>query len=370
MSEITADILIVGSGLGATAAAVRLSGGGRSVVMVPGIGSTRSPHVDGGLIDASLVERVFGPGAPLGWPVAEMRQPGERFGAGQVSPVSGQRIYRRAALEQWAMSRATAAGATFLGDFIEETAIPQPDGTITLTSERDDRRIRAGIMVLCEGADPRIPLKVRLRPDYGPEDQVHFARTILNGSPFRNLTRDRWRTGWGMPVEVSVVPQDDGVIVAVSARIENVMRSSRSAKDALEDLLSSPEWAARRLTGERGDTGVELVALRPDHRDIPFISGQMVMGIDASGVIDARDPERANLTLRGGLELADVVLSRELTEWQEAATTFLREHIPSPQPYRDDRVTGFLEDGTVGNAPAIARRLAGIVRRVRQGSAR
>ncbi len=370
MSEIVADILIVGSGLGATAAAVRLAGGGRSVVLVPGIGRTRSPHVDGGIVDEALVERTFGDEAPLGRSVTEIRQPGDRFGSGDVVPVAGQRIYRRATLEQWAMRRAMAAGATFIDDFIEGQAVPHPGGTITLTSERDDRRIRAGIMVLCEGADPRIPLKVRLRPDYGPEDQIHFARTIFHGTVGGRLVCERWRTGWGMPVEVCMVPQDDGAIVAVSARIENVMRGSRSAKDALEAFLASPEWASLKIAGERGDTGVELIALRPDHRDIRFLGDQMVMGIDASGVIDARSPDRANLTIRGGIQLADVVLSGELASWQVVAQGFVRENIPSPQPYRDDRVTGFLEDGTVGKTPAIARRLAGIVRRVREGSAR
>jgi flavin-dependent dehydrogenase len=267
------------------------------------------------------------------------------------------------------MGCAIQAGARFIDDFVEEKALPNPDESMTLTSERDERTIRAQMIVLCEGADPRIPMRVNLRPDYGPEDQIHFARTIIHGNTIPALRTARWRTGWGMPVDLAIVPQEDGVIVSLAARIENVMRCSRSSKDALEEFLASPAFDSLGIRGKRGETGVELVALRRQTRNIPFVLDRLVMGVDMSGVIDARRRDRADATIRSGLILARYLLDADfsLSAWPMMAQRFIDEDLRPRASYHDDRGTGFLEEAPAGAARSIPSRLATLIRRGRAG---
>jgi hypothetical protein len=168
-----------------------------------------------------------------------------------------------------------------------------------------------------------------------------------------------------MPIEVSLIPQSDGTLVSVSTRIENVMRSSRSSKDALEDMLASAAFGFLDVAGERGDTGMELVALRPRHRGMHFVHDRVLMGLDASGVIDPRRPDRADLTIRAGQHLAACLVERELAldEWQTSATRFVRDALVPPSAYHDDKRTGYLEEGPAHVVGNVAARLAGLVRR-------
>jgi hypothetical protein len=287
------------------------------------------------------------------------------FAAGTPRRIAVRHRYRRSDLEAWAMDRATRAGATYLDDFVEGRALPNDDGSMTLTSERDDRRIRATVMVLCEGADPRIPLLVKLRPDYAPDDQLHFGRTILHGRPIDAVMHGMWRTGWGMPVDVAMYPQQDGTLVSVVTRIENIMRASRSSKDALEDLLASSAFRSLGIDGDPGDAGMELVAIRSRFRDIPFEHDRLAMGIDLSGVLDPRRLDRPELTIAAGRHLAAYLMERRLglEEWPEAAMAFIRDAVGPAPAYHDDRNTGYLEEGPPDGPGHAIRRMAGLLRR-------
>jgi flavin-dependent dehydrogenase len=370
MPPVNADVVIVGSGLGATALARSLAGAGRSVVLVPGIGRTRSPHLDGGIVTPGTVEAAFGSEAPLGDPVPGFRTvvavSRDRFEPGESVRLDDRRAFRRNVLEEWAMERAVEAGAVFLEDVIEGKALPSGDGSMTLTSEQGNRSVRAGLVVLCEGADPRIPLRVKLRPDYGPEDQIHFARTIFRAAHLQEIVEGTWRTSWGMPLAFRLVPQHDGVLITVVGRIENVMRSGRSTADGLADLQQSPAFASLGIEGAPDNPGMELVALRPRREPIRFVHDRLMMGIDASGLIDPRSLDRADLTIRAGLHLGEYLLMHpnEAEGWSSAADAFIRDAVPVTGAYHEDRATGYLEEGPFARHPLVTR-LRRIVRRGR-----
>lgn len=370
MSAIQTDVLLVGSGLGATAAARLLARSGYRVVLVPGIGSTRSPHIDGGVVDASIVEGAFGPGAPLGEPVPTVASieatSGDALAIGQAERLPSPRRYQRSTLERWAMDRAASAGAMFLDDFVEGIVLPEGDGISVLTSERDDRVVKARVIALCEGADPRIGL----RPDYGPEDQIHFARVRFSGRPADEMLRGTWRMSWGMPVEVVVTPQTDGTLVSVVARIENIMRASHSSKDALRELIASPAFESLRIDGVPGDFGMELVAIRKERRGMSFVHDRLVMGVDFSGVIDPRRVDRADLTIRAGQHLAAYLIESNLrlADWPRRAEAFVGDAVPPPRAYHDDKSTGYLEEGAAGGQ--VVGRIASLLRRGRQSVTR
>jgi flavin-dependent dehydrogenase len=364
------DVLVIGSGLAATAAARAAAIAGSSVAFVPGIARSRSLEQDGGIVDDGLVADALGGGAPLG-PVVHRVQ---RFNASSLDdePVleppeamPPRRAFRRLELERWAQEQAVACGAVFLNDLIEGHVLPGLYGAALLTEEHGTRVISADLIVMCEGADPRIPMRVGLRPDYLPEDQVHFARTIVRGiGDGRTWRRGRVRTSWGMPIGVDIIPLGDDAIVSASARIENVMRAERSSRDALEDVLVSPMARALGIDGERGGTGMELVAMRQDANVSHLTHDRQVLGLDAAGIIDPREPSRADATLRSGIAVGGWLTGAMVEPWDTVAAPLLREIRATGAGWRDDRTTGYIEE--VAGSGSLAHAARSIIGRFRR----
>lgn len=370
MSEVTGhvDVVLLGSGLGATAAARRLAGAGRRVAFVPGIGRSRSLDSDGGLVREATVIDAFGPGAPLGPELCRRRN----FTAAGVEapPVFGdveempcRRVFRRLELEKWAQGRATSAGADYLDGFIEGRLVPMDADGLRLTEEHGDRVVEAATACLCEGSDPRIAMRLGLRPDYGPVEQLHFARTII-ARPREDaaLITGETRTRWGMPIRVMILPLGAETLVSVVARIENIMRSSRSSRDALEDLLASPLGERLGLGGPRIHTGMELVALRTDDRDLRISHGQVLLGLDASGLPDPRDIQRADATIESGVALASCLLDAGCA-WEAAGRSLAGRLAGTDRAWHHSRSTGFLEEGGESGLLNVIGRIGRRVRR-------
>lgn len=367
------DVLLVGSGLGATACAHALACGGKRVGFVAGVGRPRSLEADGGLVDPKLVSDAFGDGAPLGEVVKSRKtfrasDVGSAPAFGAVEEMRPRRAYRRHEFERWARQRAIAEGAEYLEGFVEGQVRPTPDGTLMLASESGDQMLAADAIALCEGADPRIPMHAGLRPDYSPEDQLHFARTVVAQSMGEAIYRSGdTRTTWGMPIRVSIVPMEAAVVVSVAARIENVMRSNRSAVNALDDLLSSCMGAELGLQGERVHTEVELVAMRRNAGNLRLSQDGLLMGLDASGILDPREARRADVAIRSGMHLAAFLLQTGTGSWEQFAAPVL-EKVRAVNPrWMDSPASGFIEESPHGAGPkeTLIRRGNGLLRRLR-----
>ena len=344
------DIVIVGSGLGAAAAARGLALQGQRVAIVPGVGRSRSLESDGGLVDARLVEQAFGVGAPLGQTitsrqgfVAENVESSPHLGA--IEAMSPRSTFRRVELEIWARDRAVAAGAVYLEGFIEGKALPLESGHLMLVEEEGEASLSAATIVLCEGSDPRIAMRVGLRPDYSPEEQIHFARAILAQPQTAAIYRSgRSRTSWGMPIGVTVVPMGATTLVSVDTRIENVMRAMHSTQEALLELLSSRLGAGLQLEGERIHTGIELSAVRSHARGLRLSHDRLLVGLDACGLMDTREPRRADVTIRSGMHLASYLTApRDLT-WDAYARPMLSQIQAINPRWHDSHGTGFVEE--------------------------
>jgi flavin-dependent dehydrogenase len=376
------DAILIGVGLASTACARALAAAGLRVGLVEGAGRSRSLAVDGGLVDAGLLARVFAI-APEALPLdrlVDARQ-GFRGDAGAVTldpiaPMATRQAFRRDVLEDWALERATETGAEYLEGFTEGTVVPVADGSLTLMSEDGARRLSARMIALCEGSDPRIALRIGLRPDYGPAEQIHFAKTWIDTPsgadiPYR---RGSWRTSWGMPVEVAVTPFESGATVWLAARIENVMRSSRSAVNALDDLFASRAWPALLPEGGRAATGVELVALRSGSAPDRFALDNLLVGVDASGMIDPRAVDRFDNALRSGEPLSTWMRARLTGEWptegdaswDDMAGRLVRELAQERGTFRDSRASGFLEEATCDGPMSVRRLRDGVLTRLRR----
>lgn len=367
------DLLLIGSGLAATACARALALMGRRVGFMPGAGRSRRLDADGGLVDAQLVDQAFGPGAPIG----QVVQYCQRFLAAdldagpQIGPLEemlSRRTYQRLDLEAWCRERAIGAGAEYLDGFVEGQVVQLPDGALALSSESGDQTLLANTIALCEGYDPRIGTGAGLRPDYGPEEQLQFAKAMITRSVEGDVYRfGSTRTSWGMPIQVEVIPFESAVMVSVVARIENMMRCSRSSIDALDDLLDSRLAEALGLRGEPLHRAVELVYLRHDARRPRLSQDRLLVSIDACGLPDPRELRRADVTIRAGLHMANFVTGTGERSWDEFARPVVEVVRATNPRWKESRSTGFLEERVppVGIRRSMLRAGSGMLRELR-----
>lgn len=336
MTTIEADLLILGHGLGASVAARIAAATGARVVMVPGVGRTRSPQQDAVLLPPA---HTF-----LARELAAVPQRSVRLPDGMASTV-----IRRDLAEAAMREAAIAAGVRYERSFTEGPADIHA-GAVTIADEQGGGTITAARVAICEGGDPRLASHLGLRPDDAPDDLLNFARTIVRTHPPDDRLQQRdWRDVSGMPIRLTQLPMTDGLLVSACGRLENTMRSSRSLPDALASWL--------RETGhDVGAIGVELVPLRRSRSSLVAQVGPVVLGIDAAGVIDPRRVDRASLTWDAGLVLG-ACLTEPAADWQAAASAWIAAHLTRPVAPVDDRATGFLEEAGASRQRSWLRRL-------------
>lgn len=346
------DVLIIGTGLGASAAACQIAHGGHRVTLIPGAGRSRSRHIDGGIVTRDVLVRAFGEDPPIS-PLVN-RSIEWQFSEGRSAPRTQERPigvhfgYQRDLLEEWALATAVDRGAVVIPDFVEGQLKPADGDGYILSSERDNRAFAARVVILAEGYDPRVGMRERIRPDYSPEEQLHTARQWLSVDDVpREYQFGAWRTDWGMPVRFQLIPGPTGVLVTVTARIENVMRGSRSAREALDDFIANASSVLPVLRGVPSAQGVELMYQRIRGRPTTFAKGNLLVAVDAAGLLDPRSFKRADFTIATGQELGGFVASElnNLSSWEEigdAAASVLHRQI---EPFHDDPQTGYIEEG-------------------------
>lgn len=330
MSDPHVDVLIIGSGLGAAATAVQLSATSASIAMMEGAGRSRSTDVDGGVIAPSALAHAFGE-----YSDAPLHQFGELT------------VFRRSELEKWALEKLAGRVDQITG--VEEAfVLPHDTGELTMKPANREETLRARLVILTEGANPKIGIAAKLRPDFDPPDMIHFGRTIVSDTDVTAYRSGSWRTSWGMPVGYQVIPQSGNqAIVAVSARIENIMRCGRNAKDALADLLKSDLAEELRVTGPHGVLTMELVPLLPTGAPDVFARGNLLISPDALGAIDAREISRWNDTIRAGAKIGSMIRAEwpQLNDWDDLEAAMKRVCRSRRSPYHDDKTTGYIEEG-------------------------
>lgn len=323
------DVLIVGTGLGAAVIARRLSGAGEAVGMVPGVGCARFKHLEAFQIDSALIERAFG---------------STTFAPLQV--INGVQVAQRDQLERWAIERISGEVDVLL-DFEESRVVPNHRDGLDLIDVSGTRTLSARLILLTEGANPKIGIAAGLRPDFAPEDMIHFGRAFVSGAKVNRFMNGAWRTSWGMPAWYSATPWNDGAFVSASARIENIMRASRDGRDTLRDMLDSPFAEELDVYDFQGEVGMELVPLCSNLDPAPLGFHNLAITPDANGLIDPRSPDRFDTVLRTALAFADQVAASwpSLPDWDQIGDSMWEICGSVRTPYHDDSETGFVEDG-------------------------
>ncbi len=342
MEELRFDIVIVGMGLGAAAIAHSLRQTAASIVMVPGVGCARFKHLDGGVLSKHQLEAVFGTSkdAPL-------------HTVGNVSS------FRRDLIEAWATDQVRPR-VNIIDDFADLRVAPHESGGLSLHEESGRRAIVAKLIVLTEGASPKIGIAANIRPDFEPEDLLHFGRAIVPGVHLPASATGEWRTSWNMPAWYSAIPHPDGAIVGASARIENIMRVGRDGREVLRDLLQSPIAATLGLPDSIPDLGMELVPLRANSKVAPLGTHRMVISPDANGTIDPRSMDRYAAVITAGAGLGAYIAAEwpDTTDWDDAGGNLATMFTVQRTPYHDSSKTGFIEDGA-GKPHGLLRKLIG-----------
>ena len=329
MDRQNCDIVIIGMGLGAAAIAKRLAQTGSSIVMLPGAGNARFKHLEGGIVDPAILRDALGDvsSAPL-------------------SVIGSHHVFRRDQIEEWAIQQ-VADSVEIVADFEEAYTIPHDTGQTSIIDATGEQSLVANSIVLTEGANPKIGIAARLRRDFDPEDMIHFGRAMVPGVEIDGPKTGAWRTPDNMPARYILIPQAGGVSVSVSVRIENVMRSGRDGRAVLADFLASEKAEELGITGEHGEIGMELVPLLPDRGKGMTGAHNIMISLDANGVIDARSVRRYDAMLSAGREMGSMI-AREwpnLVEWQELGISMWDVFTSGRRPYHDDSNTGFIEDG-------------------------
>lgn len=326
------DVVIVGMGPGAAAIARRLVQAGLHIVMLPGAGRARFKHLEGGILDPAILSDAFGD-----------------ISSAPLTAVGSHHVFRRDQLEDWAIQQISESVEIKRG-FEEARTVPHDTGMTSLLDESGEQSLSANAIVLTEGANPKIGIAARLREDFPPEDMIHFGRTLMQGIEIDGPLTGSWRTAGNMPARYYVIPQADGVSVSVSVRIENVMRSGRDARAVLTEFLESPKADEIGITGEYGEIGMELVPLLPDRGKGMIGAHNIMISLDANGVIDARSLRRYDAMLSAGREMG-AMIAREWpnpVEWQELGVSMWDVFTSGRRPYHDSNKTGFIEDGFGG----------------------
>ena len=340
MEQLRFDIVIIGTGIGAASIAHRLSRTGASVAMVPGVGRSRFKQLDGGLMLSRQLEDAFG--TSMGAPIRSN---------GNI------RTVLRHELEAWAIDL-VRPHVTILGDFEDHKVVPIDADTVALQEESGRREIIARQLILTEGASPKIGIAAGIRPDFEPEDLIHFGRTVISDASLSTFVSGSWRTTWGMPAWYSAIPHPDGAIVSASARIENIMRAGKDGREVLADFLQSTIARDVGLPDSAGTIGMELVPLRQAQDGSRVQTSNMVITPDANGSVDARSLERFAIGLRTSVGIG-AIIAREwpnTPDWDEVGKDFWNVPAVGREPYHDSRETGFIEDGA-GKPAGILRKL-------------
>ena len=340
MTSVSCDVAIIGVGLGATAIARRLAETGSRIVMLQGAGCARFKHLEGAIVDPSILEDAFG-----------------SISTAPLTKIGSHYVFRRDQLEAWAVEQ-IAQSVEIVSDFEEASTIPHDTGKTTIVDATGEHAVLANSIVLTEGANPKIGIAARLRQDFEPEDMIHFGRTIVKGAQISVPATGVWRTQGNMPSRYMLIPQPDGVSVGVSVRIENVMRAGRDGRAILAEFLKSDMAEDLGIHGDHAEIGMELVPLLPDRGKGMIGSHNIMISLDANGVIDPRNLRRYDAMLSAGREMGSM-MAREwpnLVEWQELGVSMWDVFTSGRRPYHDDRTTGFIEDGR-GKARGLLGRL-------------
>ncbi len=280
------DVIVVGGGPAGAVAAHQLATAGLSVVLIERGETPGSKNLSGGVLYGRVLDQVF-PGFAQQAPVERritrhvttFLTPDSAVsldyrGGPLADPVNAVTVLR-AKLDPWLVERAEEAGAFVMpGVRVDELLRePGPHGRPQVVGVRaGDDELRARVVVAADGVNSFLARSIGLRPQ-PPEHHLAVGVKAVVRLP-REAVEDRFGVSGDDGAAHAIVgdcthgiggggflyTNTDSLSVGVVLRLDDLLRSGRTAIEVFEDYLDHPGLAPYLRGGEVAEYGSHLVA--------------------------------------------------------------------------------------------------------------
>jgi geranylgeranyl reductase family protein len=295
---VDADVIVVGAGPAGAATAAHLARRGVDVLLVD---RARFPRdkVCGDFVgpvalaeleslgvefsDSNLVNRarLHLDGRPL------IERP---FPAGHSFVPHG-RVVPRLQLDAWIVEAAARAGARLVEDFHVAELTHTPDGAVEVRAMRDDRTLRARVVVGADGSNSTI---ARLLRGSSPPraDRIVAVRAYYSGVSGPADRADLYFSSESFPGYYWLFPTGpDTANVGVGMVLETVPGTRDHLRDLLARLIERDEALRERLGGATPEGKVVGWPLTTYNPGLPLVGDRVVLVGDAGGLINSLNGE-------------------------------------------------------------------------------
>ena len=338
------EVAIVGAGPAGLAAALVLARAGVEVIIFERGEHPGSKNVMGGVLYRHPTETVV-PGfyqhAPLERPVVEQRlwllTEEAALSLGYKDRVFAGETYNaftvlRARFDRWLAEQAVAAGALLINETVIEDLLWEEDRVVGVRAGREGGDVRAGVVLLAEGANSLLTQKAGLKRDGINTNQLAIAVKEIIALP-REKIEDRFNLeeGQGCTIELLgeatkglmgtafIYTNKDSLSVGVGVLLSSLVRRRLNPNDLLEHLKSHPMVRPLLAGGESKEYQGHLIP-EGGYSAVPQLygNGVLVAG-DAAMLVNGIHREGSNLALTSGLLAARTILAaREKGDYSAA----------------------------------------------------
>ncbi len=280
------DVIVVGAGPAGSVAATLLARHGASVVLIERGDTPGSKNLSGGVLYGRVLDEVF-PGFVEQAPVErritrhvttfltpDSSVAIDYAGGSLAHPVNAVTVLR-AKLDPWLAERAEEAGA-FLMPGVRVDALltePGPAGSPRVVGVKaGDDELHARVVVAADGVNSFLARSIGLRPK-PPEHHLAVGVKAVVGLP-RRVIEDRFAVAGDEGAAHAIVgdctlgiggggflyTNTESLSVGVVLRLDDLLRSGRSAIEVFEHYLAHPGLATYLRDGEMLEYGSHLVA--------------------------------------------------------------------------------------------------------------
>jgi electron transfer flavoprotein-quinone oxidoreductase len=312
------DVVVVGAGIAGSVAAYRLAERGLSVALIER-GLPGAKNLSGGVLYGRVLEEVF-PGfadeAPVERRVTRHVTTFLNRGSavsldyaadGLADPVNAVTVLR-ARFDPWLAGKAEEAGALLMPEVRVDSLLTEPggDGTRVVGVRAGDDELRARVVVAADGVNSFLATSVGLRRK-PPTHQLAVGVKAVLALP-RSEIESRFGVSGDRGAAHGIVgdctlgiggggfcyTNTESLSVGVVLRLDDLLRSGRTAVEVFEHFLGHPGMQQYLRDGELVEYGSHLVA-EGGHRMVGEVAmdGMVVVGEAAGLAINS------GLTVRG-----------------------------------------------------------------------
>jgi len=329
------DVIVVGGGLAGITAALVCARAGLETVLFERGEYPGSKNLSGGVLFTPVINQLipeFWNQAPIERPVTKKlfsflsreRSLAFEFSSREFAkpPYNNSFTVLRAKFDKWYAEQAEAAGAFIINETVVDDVIRDGERVVGVKARRDEGEMYANLVIIAEGANAFLPLRMGLREPFGPDDMVTSAKEVwslpaetieerFNLEPGEGASIDYFGEGacMGLLGAGFVYTNKDTLSVGIGVNVGDVMRR-RIPPNNILDWFKSHASIKQLLKGAKLE---EFSAhLIPEYGYKKFFDrygdGYLVVG-DAAGFVNTSlYHEGTNYATASGLHAAETAI--------------------------------------------------------------